>query len=836
MATTSGFDVRPGACPSLALNANPYLAGITASSTTTLVISTGNGTASNGATPGSGVAGGMAIDASNASLPAAPRSLGLGTTISLTTCNPTNSACTATAADPTGVASSDAAFTACITSGFNCYIPSTGTFQIACADHAATAGTILYGDTNKTSTLQIVSGCALTTQTSGIVHNLGGAHDITIDVNNATKSSGSVESILGAQLGATNPAFQRVRVINATTRMLLLAITTGGSNVTNPVIDHSYFALTAADTNQNDAILFSTSGGGSIIGGSITDNILVNTGIEVNATKLTIVRNDISGWNFGSGITTDSSATSNYYKIADNYLHDSGFNQDVNSTSAHGIELWGDHSNVTGNHCQNLGGRCVSIDSSHNQIVGNYAYGIGKVTTGNVYAAFDASTASLTDNTVTGNRAFDDFGALASSALTAGSFVVGSSYTIATVGTTSFTSIGASANTVGIVFTATGAGSGTGTAYINGTSYGYGEVNSTLSNNAILANNFSNTALAALNIKSTTDNIDWASAGSPANVNQYTTPGTYTYTPPSGLKYVLVKACGPGGPGGSGAVQNTTTASSGGAAGSGGLCTASGGIVLTPSDIGAHLTIVVPSTPSGAPATTAAVGTPTSGTAGVGGSALTVANGSGLVLFNGYAGGGGSGGIAAATAAGSGGGAGFTSAGGNGSSGSGGSAGGVCGTGGSNGGGAVNNDNGGSCGAAGGGSTAAGVAQGGGHSTDGGGAGGGAGGGTTSSGGANNGGTSGVAYPQGAQSSGGTSGTPGGGSGLASRSSSCGPGSGGGGGWGGDTTTATAGTGGAGGYGSGGGGGGSTTHSSGTITSGAGGNGGPAFACVIAVF
>jgi len=48
--------------------------------------------------------------------------------------------------------------------------------------------------------------------------------------------------------------------------------------------------------------------------------------------------------------------------------------------------------------------------------------------------------------------------------VTAGSFVVGKSYTIRTVGTTSFTSIGAVANTVGVLFTATGIGSGTGVA------------------------------------------------------------------------------------------------------------------------------------------------------------------------------------------------------------------------------------------------------------------------------------------------------------------------------------------------------------------------------------
>lgn len=50
------------------------------------------------------------------------------------------------------------------------------------------------------------------------------------------------------------------------------------------------------------------------------------------------------------------------------------------------------------------------------------------------------------------------------SAVNAGSFVTGTTYWITTVGTTDFTAIGASANTVGLSFVATGAGSGTGTA------------------------------------------------------------------------------------------------------------------------------------------------------------------------------------------------------------------------------------------------------------------------------------------------------------------------------------------------------------------------------------
>lgn len=48
--------------------------------------------------------------------------------------------------------------------------------------------------------------------------------------------------------------------------------------------------------------------------------------------------------------------------------------------------------------------------------------------------------------------------------VTAGSFVVGLEYKILTIGTTDFTLIGASANTVGLYFTASGAGTGDGTA------------------------------------------------------------------------------------------------------------------------------------------------------------------------------------------------------------------------------------------------------------------------------------------------------------------------------------------------------------------------------------
>ena len=53
-----------------------------------------------------------------------------------------------------------------------------------------------------------------------------------------------------------------------------------------------------------------------------------------------------------------------------------------------------------------------------------------------------------------------------STSVTAGAFVVDKYYKILTVGTTNFTLVGASANTVGVIFKATGVGLGNGTAYV----------------------------------------------------------------------------------------------------------------------------------------------------------------------------------------------------------------------------------------------------------------------------------------------------------------------------------------------------------------------------------
>lgn len=70
--------------------------------------------------------------------------------------------------------------------------------------------------------------------------------------------------------------------------------------------------------------------------------------------------------------------------------------------------------------------------------------------------------------------------------VSAGSFTTGVTYVIKTVGTTNFTAIGASSNTVGVTFTATGAGSGSGDAYTQSATLAFTSVQNSTRNLVVI--------------------------------------------------------------------------------------------------------------------------------------------------------------------------------------------------------------------------------------------------------------------------------------------------------------------------------------------------------------
>jgi hypothetical protein len=126
--------------------------------------------------------------------------------------------------------------------------------------------------------------------------------------------------------------------------------------------------------------------------------------------------------------------------------------------------------------------------------------------------------------------------------ITAGSFVVGQTYTIITVGTTDFIAIGASSNTVGVTFTATGAGSGTGTAsQLAALNTAYTTMLAAGNDAAVLTQiTNANNAISALSASPyvTTLNTAWRYMANLMNLSaKYTTEGVIDYfTFPAGDK------------------------------------------------------------------------------------------------------------------------------------------------------------------------------------------------------------------------------------------------------------------------------------------------------------
>jgi hypothetical protein len=117
----------------------------------------------------------------------------------------------------------------------------------------------------------------------------------------------------------------------------------------------------------------------------------------------------------------------------------------------------------------------ATVSAGVNTTTMTLSYTTAPGTSGTVTSTASNNTITLSTvaNMTVGNDIYfagpsASFGGVLSSAVTAGNFVIGNSYIIVTLGTTGnttdFTAIGATANTVGLRFTATGLGAGSGTA------------------------------------------------------------------------------------------------------------------------------------------------------------------------------------------------------------------------------------------------------------------------------------------------------------------------------------------------------------------------------------
>lgn len=296
-----------------------------------------------------------------AAMQAARTNLGLGPAVSILDYP---------SADPTGGTSSDSAFTSCVTSGKNCYIPA-GTFLISCTAHNTNAGITVFGDGWRNSTLRLTASCAL--GTGGII-NLANVQDISLDMNLATAAASTrIISNYNGGSAVAAPIYSGLRIFNGAGPNMFLIQVNAPVTVANAVVKNNFLSVNAASSTVNNHCILFSNGGASITSGQITQNVCVNNSIDIAASNVVIEDNDVSGWNFKAGIQLEQTSDTNNNHIINNRLHNSGTAIDVTGSPANGIVNWGKSSEINSNRCWLVGGACIDNGGQNSLISGNWA-------------------------------------------------------------------------------------------------------------------------------------------------------------------------------------------------------------------------------------------------------------------------------------------------------------------------------------------------------------------------------------------------------------------------------------------------------------------------------
>lgn len=177
-------------------------------------------------------------------------------------------------------------------------------------------------------------------------------------------------------------------------------------------VRNNRFTRATASTAYNQAFLLGSSSQPSKEG-RFSHNTCLRSGTDFDGANIEIDNNDISGWSFGAGVTTEQSASSYRYTIRDNKCYGST-GTDVNGYKPGGIENWGSYSVITGNSCYSNSGAGMDQGGQYSYVAGNFCYNNGTSGAPGVVAGGDGIVSrygSVTYNanysTYVGNTCYD---------------------------------------------------------------------------------------------------------------------------------------------------------------------------------------------------------------------------------------------------------------------------------------------------------------------------------------------------------------------------------------------------------------------------------------------
>ncbi len=357
--------------------------------------------------------------------------LGLGIAISGHTLAATPIDFRTLGADPSGHADSGPALEkAFALPGANTVYLPPGHYRIACGHSFSTHQALsLIGASQAQSVLRLDKGCTL----GGDLMTWNGVggwrlQDFTLDLDTPATPARRVNAVALYAYNADAPAplINRVSILHGTSPMLVLALASaGGHDIDKPVITSSTFSLTAPALTQNQCVALTTNGGkGRIDDAVVSYNTCLNTGLQIDGARPQVIGNDISNWEFGTGIftafTNGATAPSSDHDclFVDNVMHDALDRRlDVNRTPHNGVENNCYNSVYRHNLVHHVAGAGFYSFANNSTFIDNLAYDNGAVgavlgplpQAGFVISRAPSGPLYQARNTVfIGNRAYDD--------------------------------------------------------------------------------------------------------------------------------------------------------------------------------------------------------------------------------------------------------------------------------------------------------------------------------------------------------------------------------------------------------------------------------------------